>query len=344
MEIEKFKKILQDFRNGQITSSSKETFISICGFPHYEKVISSILAFFLDTTREHGLKNLFVHSLHDLLDIDFDYSIDFHSFTEVRTDNGNYIDIIIQSDEMTIVIENKIYAKLNNDLNDYFQFAKDKCKKITQGVILGIDKIESANSNFISITYEQLIEKLRCNLGEYVTSADSKYTIFLYDFIENIESLTGKVNMNKEFFTFINENADVIYSFETEMNKLRNELRKIVKGVNALVREHFNLPQEILYLWEWRNNEGFFDTAVCDYSRDGYTFTIDSTFNNEGWSFSVFDRNEQTKKRSTELSKKLGDKFPGTIEKRYRLKKSFPIDEKQTNIADFICELINKLM
>ena len=54
--------------NRRISKTSKEkikeeSFVSICGFPHREKVASNILSFFFDTSREHNLYDLFVRSL-----------------------------------------------------------------------------------------------------------------------------------------------------------------------------------------------------------------------------------------------------------------------------------------
>ena len=347
-DIEKFNTLLQDFSQLKLAEPTKESFLSICGFPHYERVISNILSFFFDSTREHGLNQLFIQSLYDLVselqNIDFDVSLDFHSYTEVRTEKGNFIDILIQSDEISIVVENKIYAQVNNDLNDYYNFTKSKNKRNTVGILLSLYEIESPDSHFISITYEQFIDKVKSNLGKYICLGDSRYAIFLFDFIENIENLTGHNNMNTEFLDFLSNNLQVVESFEDEMNKLRNEMRKVVREVNNLVKEQFDLPKEILYFWEWRDNKEFFDTAVCDYSKDSYKFTIDSTFNKNGWSFSVFSRNDQTVQQSKEFCKTLGKDYSGEIGDRYRLKKNFPIDEDKNVVAGFICKLINKLI
>ena len=86
-DIEKFNTLLQDFSQLKLSEPTRGSFLSICGFPHYERVISNILAFFFDSTREHGLNQLFIQSLYDLVselqNIDFDVSLDFHSYTDV---------------------------------------------------------------------------------------------------------------------------------------------------------------------------------------------------------------------------------------------------------------------
>ena len=49
---------------GDIEIESRvKTFFDVTGFPHYENVISNILAFFFDTNEEHGFKDLWLKSL-----------------------------------------------------------------------------------------------------------------------------------------------------------------------------------------------------------------------------------------------------------------------------------------
>lgn len=39
------------------------TFMDVSGYPHYENVCSNILAFYLDPTQEHDLKDLFISAI-----------------------------------------------------------------------------------------------------------------------------------------------------------------------------------------------------------------------------------------------------------------------------------------
>ena len=41
----------------------QKNYFEVAGFPHYENVASSILAFFFDTNEEHGLRDLWIRSL-----------------------------------------------------------------------------------------------------------------------------------------------------------------------------------------------------------------------------------------------------------------------------------------
>ena len=56
-------RLLTDLRTLPREEKIDEDLFSICGFPHYERVASNVLAFFLDNKREHGLGDLFMQSL-----------------------------------------------------------------------------------------------------------------------------------------------------------------------------------------------------------------------------------------------------------------------------------------
>ncbi len=104
-------------------SEERETFFDICGYPHYENVVSNVLAFFFDPGKGHGLGTLCIEAIMQVLESKT-YGIDgfWEVEREVRTEKGNYIDIVLRSDNTVIVIENKIYASVYNDLQDYIGF------------------------------------------------------------------------------------------------------------------------------------------------------------------------------------------------------------------------------
>lgn len=97
----------------------RPTFMEISGYPHYENVCSNILAFFFDPKNPHRLGTLFldaiarVGSIKDRVGLT---SGEIKVEREVRTDAGNYIDMILQSDSHAVLIENKIYSGADNPL------------------------------------------------------------------------------------------------------------------------------------------------------------------------------------------------------------------------------------
>jgi hypothetical protein len=96
--------------------------MEIAGYPHYENVCSNILAFYLDPEEVHGLGTLVLDALARVGSIaaaDEGVGGNVSVEREVITDNGNRIDILIETDAHAILIENKIYASVENPLKDY---------------------------------------------------------------------------------------------------------------------------------------------------------------------------------------------------------------------------------
>lgn len=209
-----FSELLIEFNKIPKKKYKDESFISICGFPHYEKVASNLLAFFLDYTREHCLYDLFVKSLIETIGKNpDDYDLDFSVETEFYTNKGNYIDLLLKSETINIVIKNKIFAWLYNDLDDYYTTASEKGKNPPLGIVLSLKPVTSIHKNFINITYEMFFNTVKKNLGYYVQAANKKYLPLLIDFMDNIETLDWSRNMDKDFIDFMRNNEDEAISF-----------------------------------------------------------------------------------------------------------------------------------
>ncbi len=339
-----FEKLIEEFQKLPKKKAKEESFISICGFPHREKVSSNILAFFFDTSREHNLRDLFVRSLIESVGLfPENYPSDFTSETEVYTKKGNYIDLLLRNDQINIVIENKIYADLYNDLEDYYKTASEKGKNNPIGIVLSFYPQEEVNSRYKYVTYEVLFNYIKKNLGFYVQNANQKYLPFLMDFIENIENLDWSESMDKEFVEFIRKNEDAAIDFSAKIEELRKELRNRVKSVNQLCGEKIKTKK--VKIWLWRQLPELFDDAVVDYYPDeNLDITLDSVLDLNKWNFYLWIRSNNTGKnvKLESYVKKTG--LNGEMEdERFRLKKTFEFDEDIEVVSDFIAGIINKL-
>jgi hypothetical protein len=85
-----------------------ESIFDIAGYPHYENVASNILAFFLNPNNEHGLGQLILSSLLNLAAASETNQSNVQVSREVYTINGGRLDILIETDNQLIGIENKI--------------------------------------------------------------------------------------------------------------------------------------------------------------------------------------------------------------------------------------------
>lgn len=326
----------------------QRSFISICGFPHYERVASNILAFFFDTTREHKFGNLFVKSLLETLQIKTDnISLNHKSITEQRTDTGRFIDILLVDSDSSIVIENKIFANLYNELNDYYEFSKIKINANTYGVVLSLNPIKSENTEYRFTTYEELFKTIRCNLGFYIEKANSKYLPFLFDFFDNIENLTRKNSMDEKFITFVKVNGELIGKLENALNQFRIELRTSVDLLNGaldrMLKDEKVIDKYELWHWKEKSND-LYDIAVLDFfPMKDLNLAIDSKYDSDGWSFSVFIR-----KKSPEIDYSVETiehklQLAGKKDSRFFSEKEFSYGENIETVAKFVFDMIKKL-
>ena len=315
----------------------------------YERVISSIMAFFLDTTREHRLKDLFVRSLIEASGLNpNDYLGDFTAETEVYTENGNFIDILLRNEQRNIVIENKIYASLYNDLNDYYKTATEKQKEPPLGIVLSLQPMKIDNPKFNGVTYSSLLTQVKKNMGFYLMKSNPKYTPFLLDFINNIECLLNGEVMDKELNEFMREHEKEAIEFVEKVNEVRKELRGKVNVVTALLNERIT-DKTNLEIWKWRDNQEIIDDAVVDYyPTENLDIAFDSYIKLDGWSFVLWNRNENVGKTTSLTDFIAKSSLDGTwksddgIEK-YWLTKTFPFDTSLETVCEYTATIVGKL-
>jgi PD-(D/E)XK nuclease superfamily len=323
----------------------RETFFDIAGYPHYENVISNVLAFFLDPAKGHGLGTFCIEALMQVIEPET-YGIDgyWEVEREVRTEKGNYIDIILQSETIVIVIENKIYASVYNDLQDYIEFIqkKNKGKKVF-GIVLCLQppNPEGLHNEYKIVTYDKFFGRVRQQIGYAIEEADPRYFQLLTDLMTNVRKLKEGTRMDRDFFKFVSDNNKDIVDLLGKIKDYRDQLRSKVKQIKELV------PKEIegnsITQFEWREQNQLFDIAVSEFVlNNGVRLVIDSKLDYSGWTFEIFQRGnikdfdveDYCQKRSISGIR---------IGERYKWVEEFPFDEEIPNVANKIEILIRLL-
>jgi hypothetical protein len=195
-------KLQEFFDNHRLPTRPKRptTFMDIMGYPHYENVLSNLYAFFFDLGGKHGLEDLFFKSLIQCYNqnIRDEPNIILESFTDLKIDreysvDGKSIDILLRSNELAVIIENKVYHYLANDLAAYRKTieAKEKERTIVIGIVMTLRKLNvRPSSNFVNVTHKVFLEKVLANLGGYLMSNETKYLILLKELNQNMINLT----------------------------------------------------------------------------------------------------------------------------------------------------------
>ncbi len=303
--LEKYKQLLVELEQLPSERSSR-TIMQVAGYPHYENVCSNILSFYFDPEEEHGLGDLLLQSLGKLAGVK-DGAISSNCMEinrERSTDEGNRIDLVINTETHTIAIENKIYHWLANDFADYSK-SIDKLVKENDNqalkFVLGLHPVASEEiPDFQSITYDQLWEELENNLGPHLHQADPKWLQYLLDFIKTTKQLAQPSSMD---FTpeeeFYRSNIDSIDHLLKIKNQFIKKLGSRTASISDLVRRELDDPS--INQWIHSKRGVIFDL------QQGIVFEL--WIWERGWVFLLASRKEG-KELQPEVLKNIKNEFP----------------------------------
>lgn len=303
----RMKRLLSEFSKISLIPKRKETFMSISGYPHYENVVSNILKFFFEDN-EHGMKNLWVRSLLESIpnfeNKDFQNIVVEEVFREYTTGNQKRIDIVVVCDNYIISIENKIYACLTNDLQEYAntieKLNKDSCgdSKEVVNIVLSLNSV-SLNDltknipNLCNITYDMLFKKIKENIGAYMLEASNDWLIKMQDLIYTIEGLKGGNYMDKGFSDFVYKNNEEVEELFTAILNYRQSLKDEVRGLKDAIEtdERFkNLKctnfKDCTSVYNYNSSEPkrkLYSATVIDINIDDKILTIETYPDSKGW-------------------------------------------------------------
>lgn len=261
------------------------TYFDVAGFPHYENVASNILQFFLDTNNDglHGLGNLWLRAFINAYNQKADDKIpdaDYYT-NDVKREYSNgsdkRIDLLVDVDSFLLVIENKIYADVYNDLNLYTQMAKNYKNPPLgiKGIVLSLSPINDkdhalSQANYINITYDELFDYLIANWTDI--DVTNKWQLFALEFIENIKQLKGIINMkfDQDWLKFVNENGESLnklfklYRNDLEMRLcLLKELDKALMDQKGIIRHGVYNSSSETYISEYIDVVKDNNTVIC---------------------------------------------------------------------------------
>lgn len=226
MKLEKLQTFLESAAIPRAEQLPK-TFLEIAKQPHYEVVLSNIYAFFFNINEEHGFGSLFIDSLITLIgqksNKAFNVKAEFSVETEKITLRGGRIDILLFNSEQAIIIENKVYHTLENDLFDYWNSIK-RNEKV--GIVLSLkpaDQYDLKKAGFINILHRELLDEVYKNNKVIDAAVSSKYQIFLEDLFHNTIKLSTKMDRKKLEFYF--QHQKEIKALSTLENSVRNHVR-----------------------------------------------------------------------------------------------------------------------
>ena len=267
-----------------IEDIDERAFYEILGFGHYENMTSNLLAYLFDDQEDHGLGNLFISSWFEANgeNIGPVYGIE-RIEREYTTSTSKRIDILIELPDRVVIIENKIYANLNNDLNDYYEFIQKEFKeKEVCLYVLSMSEMAAPTCRYPCklITYQKFIGTVEAKLGKHILSANSKRLPQIIDYLNSIKRMANNKTIDKNFAEFCAKNKEVINSFISYFTEQTNSIDILVKNV------HDGLKPKYGNIEIWR---GFVIYRNYNLIDDGQ-ISVDVIFNLTGIEVTVWER------------------------------------------------------
>ena len=301
-EITEFNGVLHEF---EILPIESKSIFEIAGYPHYENVCSNILAFYINPDEEHRLSFLFLNSLLNLWrsKIKSNNSLtsaissnhgDIRIEREYTTDKNGRIDIVIHSDSQIIAIENKIFAAVTNDLDDYSNTLHKKAGKKNVVKIILSKKQETEQAGFVCITYDEYFSSVREQMGRCLSTSSQKWVLYLVDFMSAIDNLYGGSMEFTKIDEFLINNRERIEGLIKADNKLREKLNTQIRKL----REIIGHPNTCEKQWIYNKN-----CLVHDFVLSGHQIAFDLYIRPNGWSLELFGRNDKSREYLDRLIK-----------------------------------------
>lgn len=216
---------------------------------------------------------------------------------EQTTENGKRIDLLIQDAPLetedeeepstlptppswAIIIENKVYAPLYNDLQEYWNSVQADQKL---GIVLSITGADLAtkappDGYYVSILHKELVDEVVQNLHGSFLESDDRHLLFLKEYIANINSFY----MSTDYTQSREELLDV---FRSKQEAIRELKQKDYEVLDYVCRSVFNAMKEFGYPprpWRAaRKRNFFFDPSESSFEEkynklaDKFRFWID---------------------------------------------------------------------
>ena len=241
---------------------------------------------------------------------------------------------------------------MHNDLNDYKATVETLCKdnsRMPICIVLSLNELTSEEdiekirkSKFKNVTYEQVFQNIKQNIGRFVNSSNISYINHLTDFIKSLENLTPKTMENKALWTFFKKNSETIQKLTNEFNEYKKSLLLKIHPLKEAIPQNEFAPT-VKSQWIYEN------ILVHDYIINSkYNLAIDTFIDINGWEIHLFGRNEESSDFIFNVLFKNDDFLPQPFDS-YEQKggrliyEKFDVDEDIDIVAKTLINLLKRI-
>ncbi len=289
-----FKELLKNYQAIRTEKTTRQpTYLEIAGKAHKEDVVSNILAFFFDSEASHGLGRLFLDCFLASMDIQTSsFKEPIGTFREITTAKGKRIDLIIESDDAVLIVENKINHWLHNDLIEYAAHANRHYKnKETFLAVLSMD-VQHCSPPFLNVTYARFLNELSSQMELHQIVAAGEYQVLLKDFFQTLKNLRSRTMINEQMRDFFIEHRDIL----AELNKEKANLdQEVSNRAYKLLEKTLTRPDIEKLVWH--------KTVLVNQKSfpNGLWLKADCVVNLEGYHFHPFVERDGKDESTSEL-------------------------------------------
>ncbi|WP_425642733.1 PD-(D/E)XK nuclease family protein [Marinomonas gallaica] len=229
MELNELKCLLTEISELSGIPEREATIFSIGARGHFENPATDVLAFFLDNNAEHNLGELALEalliSIGDGLSDQLSASLINAPKREVLTDGRNRIDLLLESDDWVLVLENKIFHEQINPFDDYEKFAEQKFAE-KKRVHVVLSPSGQAPHGWYGVSYTSLIGTLKSGLAaHFISQPMNKWVVLLREFIVHMEQLmTEGTRVPAETYRYVLSHLEEIESAQKLKDTVIKEL------------------------------------------------------------------------------------------------------------------------
>jgi len=225
----------------------QRSLMDITGVTHHENMWSDIYSFFFNTEEEHGLNDLFIRSFEQLIGIETHFLNDFKIVREYVAESNKRIDLLMTDRDKprAIIIENKVFHSLDNDLNLYNRTVQKNGYNDVKVIVLGLKKYalkgkrtnEISHDNLFSITHIDLLKQVMSNLSSYEDGANPHHLYLLQEFYKNIKNITNMIDQEELAFFCHEGNMEKIIKVHDIYRHIRDYVVTVMEcGQNSLLK------------------------------------------------------------------------------------------------------------
>ena len=188
---------------------SEATLLSIGGRGYYENPTSDLLQFFFRPDNAHGLGTLFIDAFLETANLTEQPKVTGAVTVqrELGTEDRKRIDLIIETDDWLLMIENKIWHHQNNPFDSYESLARKLARGRELYYVVLSPNGDSERDNWNGVSYAPFLQAIDERLAGCTNEQKtSKWFHFAQDFTLHLSQELYQQAMTPEEIEFVEQN------------------------------------------------------------------------------------------------------------------------------------------